>query len=106
MLAANFGETLNSRSPSNILAGATQGAIYRRVARRRPARCDVQGTLWGGNLAMLISLIGTPRMPTIDKGILVLEDVNDRFPGGAYAFATGYAGILPNRQAPSFSRQL
>ncbi|VDY40728.1 L,D-carboxypeptidase A [Salmonella enterica subsp. arizonae] len=31
----------------------------------------------GGNLAMLISLIGTPWMPTIDKGILVLEDINE-----------------------------
>lgn len=36
-----------------------------------------QGTLWGGNLAMLCSLIGTPWMPQIDGGILVIEDVNE-----------------------------
>jgi muramoyltetrapeptide carboxypeptidase len=35
----------------------------------------VQGTLWGGNLAMLTSLIGTPYLPQISKGILWFEDV-------------------------------
>ena len=36
-----------------------------------------QGTLWGGNLAMICSLIGTPWMPQIENGILVIEDVNE-----------------------------
>lgn len=35
------------------------------------------GTLWGGNLAMIASLIGTPWLPTFDDGILVIEDVNE-----------------------------
>jgi len=38
---------------------------------------DGRGILWGGNLAMLVSLIGTPYFPKIRKGILVLEDVNE-----------------------------
>lgn len=33
--------------------------------------------LWGGNLTVLASLVGTPWLPTIDKGILFLEDVNE-----------------------------
>jgi muramoyltetrapeptide carboxypeptidase len=37
----------------------------------------VEGTLWGGNLAMLTSLIGTPWLPQIRDGILVLEDINE-----------------------------
>ena len=35
----------------------------------------IHGTLWGTNLAMIANLIGTPYMPHIDDGILVLEDV-------------------------------
>jgi muramoyltetrapeptide carboxypeptidase len=35
----------------------------------------VDGTVWGGNLAMLVSLLGTPYFPRIDGGILYLEDI-------------------------------
>ena len=38
---------------------------------------EVEGVLWGGNLAMLCSLVGTPWMPAIDGGILFIEDINE-----------------------------
>lgn len=38
---------------------------------------DGRGMLWGGNLAMLVSLLGTPYMPRIKGGILFVEDVNE-----------------------------
>jgi muramoyltetrapeptide carboxypeptidase len=38
---------------------------------------EVRGTLWGSNLAMLCSLVGTPHLPRIKGGILFLEDVNE-----------------------------
>ncbi|MDP1900011.1 MAG: LD-carboxypeptidase [Rubrivivax sp.] len=38
---------------------------------------DVKGVLWGGNLAMLLSLLGTPHWPVVRGGILFLEDVNE-----------------------------
>ena len=38
---------------------------------------DCRGTLWGGNLAMLTHLLGTPYLPVIVKGILFVEDVNE-----------------------------
>jgi muramoyltetrapeptide carboxypeptidase len=38
---------------------------------------DVKGTLWGGNLAMVMSLLGTPHWPRIKGGVLFLEDVNE-----------------------------
>lgn len=38
---------------------------------------DVRGTLWGGNLCMLASLLGTPHWPAIKGGVLFLEDVNE-----------------------------
>lgn len=43
----------------------------------QPFSGTVSGTLWGGNLAMLCSLLGTPYMPRIDGGILFLEDINE-----------------------------
>jgi muramoyltetrapeptide carboxypeptidase len=38
---------------------------------------DCRGVLWGGNLAMITSLIGTPFMPKIKGGILFVEDVGE-----------------------------
>jgi muramoyltetrapeptide carboxypeptidase len=38
---------------------------------------DVKGTLWGGNLAMLVSMLGTPHWPKVKGGILFVEDVNE-----------------------------
>lgn len=38
---------------------------------------DVKGVLWGGNLCMVSSLLGTPHMPRLKGGILFLEDVNE-----------------------------
>lgn len=38
---------------------------------------EVKGTLWGGNLTVLMSLLGTPHWPKVKGGILFLEDVNE-----------------------------
>ncbi len=37
----------------------------------------VSGRLWGGNLCVLTSLLGTPHWPRVRGGILYLEDVNE-----------------------------
>jgi muramoyltetrapeptide carboxypeptidase len=39
--------------------------------------CDVTGTLWGGNLALITALLGTPYFPRVRGGILFVEDVNE-----------------------------
>lgn len=39
--------------------------------------CDLRGTLWGGNLALLAALVGTPYLPRVRGGILFVEDVNE-----------------------------
>ena len=38
---------------------------------------EARGTLWGGNLSIVCSLLGTPYFPKVDGGILFLEDVNE-----------------------------
>lgn len=37
----------------------------------------VKGRLWGGNLCVVMSLMGTPHFPKMRGGILFLEDVNE-----------------------------
>lgn len=39
---------------------------------------NIEGVFWGGNLSVLVSLIGTPYFPQIDGGILFLEDVGEQ----------------------------
>jgi muramoyltetrapeptide carboxypeptidase len=37
----------------------------------------VSGCLWGGNLTMLCHLLGTPWLPPLEGGLLILEEVNE-----------------------------
>jgi muramoyltetrapeptide carboxypeptidase len=56
--------------------------------------------LWGGNLSVLVSLIGTPYMPPIKAGILFLEDVAEH-PYRIERMLTQllYAGVLAKQKA-------
>jgi muramoyltetrapeptide carboxypeptidase len=38
---------------------------------------SARGPLWGGNLTVLLSLLGTPHWPRVKGGILFVEDVNE-----------------------------
>lgn len=38
---------------------------------------ELSGRLWGGNLAIVQSMLGTPHFPKIKGGVLFLEDVNE-----------------------------
>lgn len=38
---------------------------------------EARGTLWGGNLAMVVSLLGTPHWPQVRGGVLFVEDVGE-----------------------------
>ena len=77
MLAANFGAPeLNTFTQTHFWQ-ALRNAQYTVEWNGDGPACHTEGTLWGGNLAMLISLIGTPWMPKIEKGVLVLEDINE-----------------------------
>jgi muramoyltetrapeptide carboxypeptidase len=61
---------------------------------------DVQGTLWGGNLAMLTSLIGSPFFPEIDGGILFVEDVAEpAFRVERMLYHLLHAGVLARQKA-------
>jgi muramoyltetrapeptide carboxypeptidase len=61
---------------------------------------SASGTLWGGNLAMVTHLIGTPYFPDVDRGILFLEDINEHpFRIERMMLQLLHAGILQKQQA-------
>jgi muramoyltetrapeptide carboxypeptidase len=49
----------------------------RAVAEEGPELRIPQAKLWGGNLSVLCSLVGTPYLPSLKGGLLFLEDVNE-----------------------------
>src|SRR5690606_2140333 len=61
---------------------------------------DCRGILWGGNLAIIASLVGTPYLPRIRGGILFLEDVGEH-PYRVERMLTQlwHAGILARQKA-------
>lgn len=60
------------RTPADAVAGAT-GA--KQLGLPGTGKTIRDAVLWGGNLAVLTSLLGTPYFPAVKSGILFLEDV-------------------------------
>jgi len=65
-----------------------------------PPRPPQGGTLWGGNLAMVAHLVGTPYMPDVSGGILFLEDVGEHpYRVERMLYQLLHAGILARQRA-------
>jgi muramoyltetrapeptide carboxypeptidase len=78
MLGADFGAPeLNGLMWEHFWRALGQAEATANWATPTPLELDVEGPLWGGNLAVLCSLIGTPYFPAIDGGILFVEDVGE-----------------------------
>jgi muramoyltetrapeptide carboxypeptidase len=61
---------------------------------------ELSGTVWGGNLAMLVSLLGTEYFPRIDGGILFLEDIAEHpYRVERMLLQLMQAGVLARQQA-------
>ena len=70
----------------DLLTGHGEGTGWRmhnekpHATTGKPAVPNVyvkSGTLWGGNLSVLASLVGTPYLPQIKGGVLFIEDVHE-----------------------------
>jgi len=60
----------------------------------------VRGTLWGGNLCMLTSLLGTAHWPKVKGGILFLEDVAEHpYRVERMLLQLAQAGVLDKQKA-------
>ncbi|MDF1484421.1 LD-carboxypeptidase [Ramlibacter sp. H39-3-26] len=63
----------------DLLCGQGEGAGWR-LPKECEGHAPVQvrkAVLWGGNLAVLAGLAGTPYLPDVRGGVLFLEDVNE-----------------------------
>jgi muramoyltetrapeptide carboxypeptidase len=75
--AGDFGAERPDQFTVEHFFGVLQARSYAiDLALDGPAR-SIEGRLWGGNLAMVVALIGTPFMPRVRGGILFVEDVNE-----------------------------
>ena len=62
----------------DLLLEQGEGAGWRLPAAEADAALEVHNAkLWGGNLAVLVSLLGTPYLPKVRGGVLFLEDVGE-----------------------------
>jgi muramoyltetrapeptide carboxypeptidase len=64
-----------------------------------------KATLWGGNLSVLASLVGTPYLPQVKGGVLFIEDVNEH-PYRVERMLTQllHAGVLGQQKAIIFGQ--
>ncbi|MEB2320406.1 MAG: LD-carboxypeptidase [Pseudomonadota bacterium] len=80
-LLADFGgefETLDQNTVDTFddaMAGRLEVLGFRASG---PAGIDERGVLWGGNLALVCAMLGTPWLPRVERGILFLEDVHEQ----------------------------
>ena len=100
MLVGNFGaEALSTFTVQHFWQALTSAEFTLQwTTSSHPVTAE--GTLWGGNLAMITSLVGTPWLPDIQGGILVIEDVNEHpFRIERLLFQLLYSGILAKQKA-------
>jgi muramoyltetrapeptide carboxypeptidase len=86
----------------DLVSGQGEGSGWQLpVSEQRERLLQVkEATLWGGNLAILSSLVGSPWLPEVKNGILFLEDVHEH-PYRVERMLTQllYAGILGRQKA-------
>jgi len=85
----------------DLASGEGEGTGWQLPRCDAPAQpLQLKGTLWGGNLSVLASLVGTPWLPPVKGGILFLEDVHEH-PYRVERMLTQllYAGVLGRQKA-------
>ena len=86
---------------ADLVTGQGEGAGWRVPKSQECAKMvEAKGVLWGGTLAIVTSLAGTPWMPSVKGGILFLEDVHEH-PYRVERMLTQllYAGVLADQKA-------
>lgn len=101
MLCGDFGcATPSAATLDNFWRMLTTPSQTISVAAAGNPTLTASGTLWGGNLAMLTHLLGTPYFPEIDGGILFIEDVNEHpYRVERMLLQLEHAGVLARQQA-------
>lgn len=78
MVAAGLARPHNARRLHSVLTGEMEGEVLYRFPQSSVIRSgSVAGPALGGNLTMLVSLLGTPWEPDFDGCVLFLEEVSE-----------------------------
>ncbi len=93
-------DELSSYTLNNFWQCLTQPVHRITVQADNNPQLLLKGTLWGGNLAMLTHLVGSPWLPKIDGGILCVEDINEHpYRVERMMLQLLHAGVLDGQQA-------
>jgi len=101
-LITGQGEGAGWRLPKNAINPIASGACMTSAEDQFSVNNAV---LWGGNLAVLSSLVGTPYLPAIQGGVLFLEDIGEH-PYRVERMLTQllHAGVLAQQKAIVFGQ--
>ena len=90
----------------DLASGQGEGAGWQLPrSEARPTAFVAKGELWGGNLAMIASLVGTPWLPAVKGGILYIEDVAEHpYRVERMLAQLLHAGILAKQKAIVFGQ--
>lgn len=101
MLCSDFGtETPSAMTMNSFWCTMTQPTQTIKVESTGNPTLQTSGMLWGGNLAMVVHLLGTPYFPQIDGGILFVEDVNEHpYRVERMLLQLEHAGVLARQKA-------
>jgi muramoyltetrapeptide carboxypeptidase len=101
MFAGDFGaEEVSRFTMQHFWQAITHPTLTVTSQRPQRERVEASGMLWGGNLAILASLVGTPYLPPVEGGILFIEDVNEHpFRIERMLYQLHQAGVLGRQRA-------
>jgi muramoyltetrapeptide carboxypeptidase len=99
------GEGAGWQMPKTKSPAIDSVAGYARLKKATDSFTIQNATLWGGNLAIIASLIGTPYLPVVKGGILFIEDVGEH-PYRVERILTHllHAGVLASQKAIVFGQ--
>lgn len=101
MLCSDFGaEVLSDFTMQHFWRCLSSDICTIEISAEGNPAVNVSGTLWGGNLAILNHLIGTPYLPQPKDGILFIEDINEHpYRVERMLLQLLHAGILSKQKA-------
>jgi len=100
MASGDFGAEVPSAFTFDHCFGVLDQARFEARCALEGPDIECAGTLWGGNLALVAHLVGTPYFPRIDGGILFLEDIGETpYRVERLLYQLHHAGILARQRA-------
>ncbi|MET0683191.1 MAG: LD-carboxypeptidase [Casimicrobiaceae bacterium] len=100
MAASDFGAATPSAFTLDHCWGLLGSDRYQFPCDLEGPDIEVEGTLWGGNLAMVSHLVGTPHLPRVDHGILFVEDIGEHpYRIERMLYQLHFAGVLARQRA-------